>query len=156
MPLDRPSAPARQDSLARSASLGRETLPEPALGALRAWSPPRAGSKRENAGGRRPQPKLFYFFSKMVVWAAPISNPLKLISIGTGADDPTGAMKNIDRRPNAKCPISRCYGYHRDKPCGMAEAKSPGHHARSASRASFGIRFPSSPPIHSCGRAPLS
>ena len=36
-------APAWQDSLARSASLGRETSPDPALGALRAWSPPWRG-----------------------------------------------------------------------------------------------------------------
>ncbi len=39
LPIVRP-APAWRDSLAHSASLGRETLPEPALGALRAWSRP--------------------------------------------------------------------------------------------------------------------
>ncbi len=40
-------APAWQDSLARSALLGRETLPEPALEALRAWPCRRRAEARE-------------------------------------------------------------------------------------------------------------
>jgi hypothetical protein len=65
-------------------------------------------------------------------------------SSAAGPATPQGRCKASTPGPNAKYPISRCYGYHRDQPCGMAEAKSPGHRARSASRASFGIRFPSS------------
>jgi len=52
MPFDCASRPS-VEGLTRA--FGQEILPEPALGALRAWSPLLAGANRESAGGRRPR-----------------------------------------------------------------------------------------------------
>ena len=42
----------------------------------------------------------FYFFSKMVVWTAPISTPLKLISIGTVQAAFNKKNNNLDSTAN--------------------------------------------------------